>query len=555
MSRLQRQTALKEEPPSVTTKVAKGVLEGTTRVGKELAERSVVLGKGVAEGSKILGKGIKEGTLLVGKSTVAAAQGLKTGAQKSYHGFRRFLQVSAKTLHLKKPDLQPLDQLEEEISSSLPTEIVKHWYQRNIKLKPHAGDGKFVLKWNKVFCWHDDPFKEALPQPVDEFFVCDKKKKSILNFFFVKQQPFGTITGEQGSGKTMFLHWLHWELKEHHPELVPCIISCDQKTVTEEELIKNIMFPFLNMYQKTVSRPFEELDASGLAQYVKKKVSNKPFVLLIDEPQNMSEKALGVLLALEKSGVKLQMIVAGEKEGLRKSQAGKGHKDALNFQLDGLDPALAIELLQKRIEAVGGTGTYPFDAQKIRVLCQQTNGNPAKLLQRTKEKVIQLSIDHKEEFIAEQQEIVKRKEEEIQRKYLEEKEKKRLDKEQKRQEIEEERQRALEKEEQKRLQEEKDYAATLAREDATLDKIDEMIGSIVGQEEKKHVKGEKTVTKDELRKNDALIADVVNTKKDGREDAEIADELKQVFAETDKAQKRLNEEEKKSGEKGKRRTG
>ncbi len=553
MSRLQRQTALKEEPPSVTTKVAKGVLEGTTRVGKELAERSVVLGKGVAEGSKILGKGIKEGTLLVGKSTVAAVQGMKIGAEKSYHGFRRFLQASAKTLHLKKPDLRPLDQLEEEINPYLPTEIAKQWYRRNVKLKPHAGQGKFVLEWNKIFCWHDDPFKLDIPQPVDDFFVYDKKKKSTLNLFFVKQYPFGTITGEQGSGKTMFLRWIHWELKEHHPELVPCLVSCTEKTVTEQELIKQVMFPFLNMYQKTVSRPFEELDVSGLAQYVKRKVKNKPFVLLIDEPQNISEKALPLFSTLGKAGVKLQIIVAGEKEQLKKSLVEKGFKDALNFHLDGLDPTLATELLQKRIEAMGGEGTYPFDAQKIRVLCQQVSGNPRKLLQQTKEKVIRLSIDHKEELIAEQQEFARQKEEEEQHKYLKEKEKKQQEREKRRHTIEEERERLLEAQERKKEQEVKDYAATLAREDAALDKIDDMISSIVGQEEKK--KEEKSVSKDELRKNDALIADVVNTEKNLEGDAEIADELNQVFAETDKAQKRLKEEEKKSGEKGKRRTG
>ncbi|MEK6921486.1 MAG: AAA family ATPase, partial [Nanoarchaeota archaeon] len=427
----------------------------------------------------------------------------------------------------------------------LPTEVVKRWYWKNIKLKPTAAKGNLVLNWTRVFCWHDDPFKPELLYPVNEFLVLDKEKRSALNRFLVKQEQFGTIVGEEGSGKTALLHWIQWELESHHPEVVPCLISASDKKIHDTELIKQLMLPFLNIYQKTVSRPFEEMKAEEISAYIKDKVRNKPFVLLIDEPYNISEKGLDLLAALPKAGVVFQLIVAGGKEELKKSFLGKGLKDTLKFELDGLDTSLTMQLLQKRIEAVGGTGTYPFDQQTIKMLHDHAKGNPLKILELAKEKVIQLTIDHHEEIVVQQQEIIHAQEEAAQRKAIQEKQKRIEEREKIRNAREQDREKHLQDIERRHAEEEKKQIEELSNEDAQLDKIDEVIGLMI---EKKETKGkaskEDKEEQSEIKKHEELIFQVVgkvpqekNVHQVLTEDPTLARDLEQVFAETEKAQK------------------
>jgi hypothetical protein len=449
--------------------------------------------------------------------------------------------------------MHALDELEEEISPSLPTEIAKRWYMKNVKLKPKKGKGKLVLKWNRVFCWHENPFKVEILRPVDNFFVCDKKKKSLLNMFLVKQHKFGKITGDEGTGKTTFLHWIHWELEEHHPEVVPCFIDATRKTVGGKSVSKQLMDPFLNIYQKTVSRPFEGIHADELGKYIAKKVGGKPFVLLVDEPHNVSETALPFFAALNNAGVKVQVIIAGRKENLRGSTLWKNEKDSLKFDLHGLDTHLASLFLRKRIESFGGEGTYPFDSHKIAILVKQTGGNPVALLEKAKEKAIQLSIDHREELIQEQREIIKQREEEVRQKHEAEKEKRRQEKEERRHTIEAEREKRMEIEEKKREDIERKHQEVLDKEDDQLDKIDDMIGSILGgitgkkkQESDEGVeKKEEKKDDDELKKHDALVQDAVGKIPEEKganqileEDPDLVADLQHVLAETDAAAKK-----------------
>ena len=148
--------------------------EQTTKLAQNLKEGSVVVGKGIAQGSVVLGQGILKGSQIVGQGAVTALKGTKIGIQKGAGGFTKFLNYSAEKLHLKKPDLAPLEQLEKEMTPYLPTEAAKRWAWKNIKLKPAMSKGNLVLKWTRVFCWREDPFKQELLYPLDDFFVLDK---------------------------------------------------------------------------------------------------------------------------------------------------------------------------------------------------------------------------------------------------------------------------------------------------------------------------------------------------------------------------------------------
>src|SRR3989338_2030162 len=508
------------------------------------------LAQHLADGSVVVGAGIVRGSQIVGSSAVAAAKSTKAGVEAGVSGFKKFLNKTAETLHLKKPDLRPLDQMEKEVSPYLPTEFAKRWYWKNVKLTPTVGKGNLVLNWTRIFCWHDDPFRDDLLYPIDDFFVLDKERKSVLNHFLVKGEAYGTITGDKGSGKTAFMHWITWELNAHHPEVVPCLIDCSEKKVNDTELIKQLMYPFLNIYQKTVSRPFEEMNAQELGTYIKSKVGEKPFVLLVDEPYNINEKGLEVLLTIQKTGIRFQLIIAGEKEEIKKSPLGKGLKDALKFELESLDLAQTALFLKKRIEAVGGEGTYPFDQQTLKMLRDHGRGNPLQVLELAKEKAIQLSIDHKEEIVEQQQTILKAREEAARKNAEEERQKKISEKEKLRQMREEDREKHLQALERQRFEEEKKHLEELRQEDMQLDKIDEVIGAIVSTPEKGTKQKGKEDTS-EMQKQEDLVKSVVGhipvEKNVGQvlaEDPSLANDLEQVFAETEKARKKSDDDKK-----------
>ncbi|MBI5072703.1 hypothetical protein HZA99_02705 [Candidatus Woesearchaeota archaeon] len=516
----------------------------------KLKEHGQKVAQAVAEGSVIVGQGILKGSQIVSQTTVAAAKGAKEGIVAGAHGFRNFLTKTAEVLHLKKPDFEALDEMEKEVSPYLPTELAKKWYWHNFRLKPSVAKGNLVLNWTRVFCWREDPFKAEMLFPIDNFFILEKEKKTAINRFLIKTESFGAITGEEGCGKTSLLHWIHWELNTHHPEVTACFLDCTNKRISEASLIKQLMYPFLNIYQKTVSRPFEEMQPAELAQYIKNKLGKKPFVLLIDHPYNVSEKSASLFDEIQKAGVTMQIIVAGEKEALKKSSIGKGVRDTLKFELEGLDLTNTAQMLRKRIEAVGGEGTYPFDQQMLKMLRDHAKGNPMQILQLAKEKAIQLSIDHQEEIVAQQQEMHRKREEEIQKKIMEEKQRRMDAREKLRQEREELRQKSIEMTEKQRRDEEARIAAELRNEDAALERIDDMIGTFIDRKEGKQEKEVQTTRKagkgeSEIAKQDSLVQEAVgksvpeqkSMKQALDEDSSLAKELEQVFAETEKAQK------------------
>ena len=504
----------------------------------KIKEHSINIAQNVAAGSVVVGQHIAKGAVLVGQGTVAAVKGAKVGVEKGVSGFKQFLNSTAEVLHLKKPDWHPVNEFEKEVTPYLPTELVKHWVWKNVKLSPAIAKGSLVLKWTRVFCWRDDPFKPELLHPINEFIIIEKEKKSALNHFLVNGEEFGTITGEAGAGKTAFLNWIKWELDNHHPEVVACLIDSANKKVTEPVLLKKLMLPFLNMYQKTISRPFEDMKPEEVIQYIKEKTGKKPFVLLIDEPQNLTEKSLVILEALQKTSLKLQIIGAGQKEDLKKS--GIKGKDSLKFELGGVNADEAAQILVKRIESVGGSGTYPFDHQSIKLIRDHAKGNPLKMLELAKEKAIQLSIDHQEEIVAQQQEMECQRLEALQKKLEDEKRMRVVQKEKLKQTRENEQMKHFNDIERQHADEERHYKQQLEKEDEQLNKIDDVIGMFIDKKESPIQKNEEN----EVERQEEVIKEATKTAPEEKkvkelfgDDPALAKELEQVFAETEKAKK------------------
>jgi len=182
------------------------------------------------------------------------------------------------------------------------------------------------------------------------------------------------------------------------------------------------------------------------------------------------------------------------------------------------------------------------------MLREHARGNPLQILALAKEKAIQLSIDHKEEIVEQQQTILKAREETARKNAEDEKQKKIAEREKLKQMREEDREKHIQAIERQRFDEEKKHLEELRQEDMQLDKIDEVIGAIVSTPEKGTKQKGKEDTS-EMQKQEDLVTSVVGhipvEKNVGQvlaEDPSLANDLEQVFAETEKARKKSDDD-------------
>ena len=74
-----------------------------------------------------------------------------------------------------------------------------------------------VLDWVHELDWSENPFTQFKASPSHEFMVNQEKARQQINLFFIQHSSFGTITGEEGEGKTFMLLWIKEEL-EHYKD-------------------------------------------------------------------------------------------------------------------------------------------------------------------------------------------------------------------------------------------------------------------------------------------------------------------------------------------------
>lgn len=336
---------------------------------------------------------------------------LGNGIASFFHGIKHALvrlglAFFAWLKSLKKPDFSAVDELEERVSPYLPTEIITKWLKKHKSVKLDTKKN-FVLDWIQVYGWRDDPFKQEILKPFNQYYIVDKQMKNRINLFLIKKQKFGTIIGEAGTGKTSLALWLVDELRPHAGQVFVSYINVKDTYKTEADLIQQILKPVTNMYEKVIKQVHQDVPVDKLVSFIHEKIGNKPLILILDDPDKFPEKYMQLFVTLYQApSILVQLLIVTSPEGFKKSLfSGRDYKDTLKILLKDVPEDTLLWMLRKRIEAVGGHETFPFDDRSIRAIAKKVTGNPHDFLRFCREKALKVSLDERDKIIEKRAEI------------------------------------------------------------------------------------------------------------------------------------------------------
>lgn len=326
--------------------------------------------------------------------------------------------IAAWLKSLKKPDLTAIDEFEERISPYLPTEMLAAWLR---KYRPVKLDTKkhFVLDWTQVYGWRDDPFKQEILKPFNQYYIVDKQMKNRINLFLIKKQRFGTIIGESGTGKTSLALWLVEELRPHAGHVFVSYINGQDTYKSEADLVQQILKPVTSMYEKVITQVHQDVPMEKLVSFIHEKIGNKPLVLILDDPDKLPEKYMQLFVSLyQAQSIFVQLLLVTSPEGFKKTLfSGRDYKDTLKILLKDVPEDTLLWMLRKRIESVDGHEIFPFDERSVKAIAKKVNGNPHDFLRFCREKALKVSLDERDKIIEKRAEIQRlKKVEEVKRK-------------------------------------------------------------------------------------------------------------------------------------------
>lgn len=405
-----------KEPDPIRDSVIK-IKENITDFGSNVKEKwdELKFGQKISKVGNNIQSGVKSIEWeKLSPGNVAEKLYLKQAASAVYHKIRS----------IKKPDLTEINEFEERISPYLPTEIAKKWYHQyrgvTIDTKKNV-----VLDWTKVYGWRLDPFNTAVLQPITDYYIIDKGIKNRLNLFLIKKHKFGAITGEKGTGKTALALWLLEELRHHKGQLYASYIDPQKKIKNEADLMRQVIKPFTSMYEKVLKQVHEDIPLATLIPFIKEKIGKSDLYIVIDDPQEIPERFMQIFVSLYQSTeINVHIIVIAMPETFKATIFNsKDYKDMLHITLKEAPEELLKMMLERRIQAVGGHETFPFESRSIGAISKKVKGNPHDFLRFCREKAMKMSLEERDKIIEKMAEIKRLQAEE---KRLREEERKQL---------------------------------------------------------------------------------------------------------------------------------
>ena len=324
-------------------------------------------------------------------------------------------------------------------------------------LKIIKGEKAFSLNWYNELGWGQNPFDPRLIHPAEYFFVnCDAERTKV-NEAIINKRRLTRITGELGTGKTIFLHWLARELRKYKRRIISRLF--DAAEVSHSDLINQIIFSTLTIPQKANNfvystlglkhaitplntrrlfheKPFHlipiaykkifdtpyNVKSDDLFAFVKHRLTDRLLILLLDNTHQLSPDAVTFLQQLLDHDLPIQIILAEEPRGAGKQISIK-HKDSLRIKMPPLKPDHLIDMIRRRIEYVGGTGIAPFTEAFLRGMCTSAAYQPPELLRIANNQAIKLALHKMAADRERERQLAKQRAEEKRRRQEEKREK------------------------------------------------------------------------------------------------------------------------------------
>ena len=232
-----------------------------------------------------------------------------------------------------------------------------------------------VLDWKASLGYRFDPFDPAIIKQDTIHGLDDLKER--FNLWLIKGGQLGTIAGEKGVGKTLFLRWIENELaprRSHHQHYF------DAKAGGSADDLRRALGKHGLFARLLRAKDDQELLA---------RLAKQQNVILIDNAGGLHKDALQLLgQVLDKTPS--HAVLADTPERLAKLDLPL--KDGLSLRIGKYGQDYLRTILTARINAAGVAGTHPFDDQTLARLFKEADGNPSQLLRLARERAIELSL-------------------------------------------------------------------------------------------------------------------------------------------------------------------
>jgi len=232
-----------------------------------------------------------------------------------------------------------------------------------------------VTSYNRFYGFSEKPF-EVVPDP--QFFYSSPSHLSVLTSVIngiESRENLVCVTGEVGTGKTTFVHFLLHCLEE---KVKTALIAYPSSTF--EELISNIL---LGLDQTVVEETKQAL-LDQLNGYLMERIrEEETLVVIVDEAQNLPSEVMEELGTFYEGGrwvARLQIILVGAPELEHKISTPRlrqfDQEMGVRCQISPLTEEESMKYIDHRLKLVGSRSREVFTPEAISLVVRHARGFP-----------------------------------------------------------------------------------------------------------------------------------------------------------------------------------
>lgn len=224
-----------------------------------------------------------------------------------------------------------------------------------------------ISKWG----WKENPFVLKIDP---KLFVGYDEQVSAAKKHIENRHKIALISGNTGAGKSTFLKWLEMNYDTSK-------LYIGKPPENPEDFVSIFTGIFgLSLWEKILNkRP----TLYNLPNYINKKLKGEHLVFLVDEAHETNKNVLEWLRVLTDQIDNVSLIIAGMpvlESKIKTELETLDQRITTRIALTSLNRIETKQLIQKRIESVGGNGVEPFTDAALEKIYERTGGFPREVL-------------------------------------------------------------------------------------------------------------------------------------------------------------------------------
>ncbi len=226
-------------------------------------------------------------------------------------------------------------------------------------------------KWFAELGWNGNPFTLNVRSKV--FVGYDAQIKAALRHVS-ERHKIAIVTGPTGAGKTSMLKWIEGNNSAE-------TLYITKPPAKPDEFIQIFLdyYPLPFLERIFGNKP----NLYNIDGYMNRRLRGKRLLLLLDESHETNREVLEWLRVLVDQIENLSLILAGLpvlEDKIRQTLETFDQRITSRIKLSALGDAETAELIRKRIETAGGSGTKPFSEDAVSEIFKKTGGFPREIL-------------------------------------------------------------------------------------------------------------------------------------------------------------------------------